>query len=137
MVERTITRTIEGSTEREIIFALLKDPARIPEWAPAFADEVLPSENNSWKVLKLGETFSLTVVIEPRSWTVDYLRTVAPGLQGGAFIRLLPRPGGGTVVTMTLPIPSASDANQVGKFWRWNCPHCSPWLKEKSGNPLA
>lgn len=115
MVERTVTRTIEGSIERELIFALLKDPARIPEWAPAFADKVLPFGNDSWKVLKLGELFSLTVVIEPRSWTVDYLRTVAPGVQGGAFIRLLPRPGGGTVVTMTLPIPSASDATKVSK----------------------
>src|SRR5450631_2276530 len=36
--------------------------------------------------------------------TVDYLREIAPGGEGGAYIRAIPRPGGGSVVVMTLPL---------------------------------
>ena len=35
--------------------------------------------------------------------TVDYLREIAPGREGGAYIRVIPRPGGGSVVVMTVP----------------------------------
>jgi len=34
--------------------------------------------------------------------TVDYLREVAPGREGGACIRAVPRPG--SVIVMTLPL---------------------------------
>ncbi len=36
--------------------------------------------------------------------TVDYLREIAPGREGGAYIRVIPRPGGGSVVVMTVPL---------------------------------
>ena len=35
---------------------------------------------------------------------MDYLREVAPGREGGAYIRAGPRPGGGSVIVMTLPL---------------------------------
>ncbi len=53
----------------------------------------------------------MRVVTNQDAGTVDYLREIAPGRKGGAYIRALPRPGGGSVVVMTLPIvPGAQPA---------------------------
>lgn len=49
----------------------------------------------------------------PSSRTVDYLREAAPGKQGGAYLRVLQRPNGGSVVVMTLPILMGSDAEKA------------------------
>ena len=51
--------------------------------------------------------------------TVDYLRQVAPGREGGAYIRAVPRPGGGSVVTMTLPLlPDVDPADTAATLAR-------------------
>jgi hypothetical protein len=84
--------------------SLLADARRIPEWAPAFADEVTGDAESGWRVTKDGRTFSLRVVVSPDAGTVDYLRDIAPGREGGAYVRSTPRPGGGSVVVMTVPV---------------------------------
>ena len=83
--------------------ALLTDPRRIPDWAPAFADLVTEYNQSGWRALKSGRTFALRVVMKQDAGTVDYLREIAPGREGGAYIRVIPRPGGGSVVVMTVP----------------------------------
>jgi hypothetical protein len=45
--------------------------------------------------------------------TVDYLLEVAPGQENGAFIRALPRLGGGCVIAMTIPVRPGADAAEV------------------------
>ncbi len=53
----------------------------------------------------------MRVVTQRDAGTVDYLREIAPGREGGAFLRVVPRPGGGSVVVMTLPLaPGAEQA---------------------------
>ena len=45
--------------------------------------------------------------------TVDYLREVAPAREGGAYLRAVPRPGGGTVIVMTLPLLPDTDPEDI------------------------
>jgi len=52
------------------------------------------------------------VAVNQDAGSVDYLREVTPGREGGAYIRAVPRPGGGGVITMTLPLlPSVDPAD--------------------------
>jgi hypothetical protein len=55
----------------------------------------------------------LLVVDARGSGTVDYLREVAPGRKGGAYLRVLPRPGHGSVVVMTVPLAPGADSAAV------------------------
>ena len=113
MPDRTVTRTIEDDLDPDAIFAVLIDPNLIPQWAPAFADAVESVASDAWQVTKNGERFVMHLAASAASRTVDYLREVAPGRQGGAYIRVLPRPGGGSVVAMTLPVTGNADAESV------------------------
>ena len=113
MADRTVTRAIETDVEADVILAILKDPRLIPRWAPAFADTVEVDTKNGWRVVKDDAAFSLELVISPSSRTVDYLREIAPGKRGGAYIRVLQRPGGGSVVVMTLPVAGGANVEAV------------------------
>ena len=104
MDRRTETQSIESHIDPRGIVALLTDPSRIPDWAPAFANLVTGDNQSGWRALKSGQTFALRVVMKHDAGTVDYLREIAPGREGGAYIRVIPRPGGGSVVVMTVPL---------------------------------
>jgi hypothetical protein len=99
--------------EADVILAILQDPRLIPRWAPAFADTVEADTKNRWRVVKGGAAFSLELAISSSSRTVDYLREIAPGKRGGAYIRVLQRPGGGSVVVMTLPVAGGANVEAV------------------------
>ncbi len=101
---RTETRVIEGDIGPAAVFELLNDPSRIPEWAPDFADSVIPSAGTGWTASKAGQAFAFDVEATRTTLTVDYLREIAPGQKAGAYVRVLPRPGGGAVVIMTVPV---------------------------------
>ncbi len=108
---QTETRSIESGAEPAAFVALLADPTRIPDWAPTFADAVTGDDQFGWRATKGGQGFNVRVVTNREAATVDYLREIAPGQEGGAFIRVVPRPGGGSVVVMTLPLaPGAEQA---------------------------
>ena len=106
---RTETQSIESGADPESVVALLAQPGGMPEWAPAFADMVTGEDRSGWRATKDGREFSLRVVVNREACTVDYLREVAPGREGGAYIRAVPRPGGGSVVIMTLPLLAGVD----------------------------
>jgi Polyketide cyclase / dehydrase and lipid transport len=106
---RTVTDSIESRTDPAILVALLADPRRSPEWAPAFADAVTGDGSSGWRAAKDGRDFTFRVAARPDAGTVDYLREIAPGTEAGAYIRVIPRPGGGSVVVMTLPVPPGGD----------------------------
>ncbi len=107
--ERTETQSIESDVAPDAVVALLADPRRIPEWAPVFADTVAGDPQAGWRAIKDGREFELRVTTSKDARTVDYLREVAPGREGGAYLRALPRPGAGSVIVMTLPLPPGSD----------------------------
>jgi len=110
MNSRTLTQSAESNAGPGVIVALLSDPTRIPNWAPAFADMVTGDACSGWRATKSGHDFALRVVVEENAGTVDYLREIAPGQEGGAYIRVLPRPGGGSVVVMTIPVLPGAEA---------------------------
>jgi hypothetical protein len=101
---RTATRSVETEAEPGAVVSLLADVRRVPEWAPAFADEITGDAESGWRVTKDGRTFSLRVAVSADAGTVDYLREIAPGREGGAYLRSVPRPRGGSVVVMTVPL---------------------------------
>jgi len=106
---RTETQSIESDVAPDAVVALLADPRRLPEWAPAFADTVAGDAQSGWRAVKDGRQFELRVATSTDARTVDYLREVAPGREGGAYLRAVPRPGRGSVIVMTLPVPPGSD----------------------------
>jgi hypothetical protein len=113
MANRTETQSIESDLDPDAIFAILVDPTNLPQWAPTFADQVERDAHNIWQISKDGSTFSLEVAATPSARTLDYLRNVAPGKRGGAYLRVLPRPSGGSVVVMTIPIAPGADPQKV------------------------
>ncbi len=113
MSSRTVTRSIESDLEPEAILSVLNDPARLPEWAPAFADKVEHNPQSGWRVTKGGESFSVQVNVSTVAGTVDFLREMTGGKRGGAYARVFPRPMGGSVVVFTVPIAPGSDPQQV------------------------
>ena len=93
----TETQTIELDVAPAIVFDILADPRRLPEWAPAFADRVSQDPTQGWQVTKGDDRFAIRMVAFPQSGTVDYLRQITSGREGGAYIRVLPKPTGGSV----------------------------------------
>ncbi len=57
----------------------------------------------------------MDVLSNPSSLTVDYLREMSDGKRGGAFIRVMPKPLGGSVVVMTVPVSQAVGSAQVAQ----------------------
>jgi len=113
---RTVTQGAETDAQPDAMLAILMDPRHIPQWAPAFADAVEADGQDGWRVRKDGSAFPFKVVAAQSSRTVDYLREIASGKQGGAYLRVLPRPGGGSVVVMTLPVPAGVNAETVSEI---------------------
>ncbi|MDQ6606171.1 MAG: SRPBCC family protein [Actinomycetota bacterium] len=111
----TATASLECDTTPSALLALIGDPRQIPRWAPAFADTVTGGASSGWLVSKNGQTFALRVLARPEAGTVDYLREIAPGDEGGAYLRVVPRIGGGSVVVITVPVPSGGDPAAVAE----------------------
>jgi hypothetical protein len=118
MAGRTITDSIETDAALAPLLALLENASAIPQWAPAFADHVTSQSDGRFTVTKGPNTFKLRVATERSSGCVDYLREMAPGVEGGAYIRVFPRPQGGSVIVMTVPLGPTSDAEAVGEELR-------------------
>ncbi len=102
---RTVTQSIESEASPDAVVGVLAQAPRIPEWAPAFVDRVTGDARSGWLATKDGRDFALRVMVDQSAGTVDYLREVAPGREGGAYLRAIPRPGGGSVIAMTVPLP--------------------------------
>jgi hypothetical protein len=62
-------------------------------------------------VTKGGDAFDMELFANESTLTVDYLRDMAGGIRAGAYIRVMPRPLGGSAVAMTVPVgPNATSA---------------------------
>lgn len=118
MTDRTETQSIEIDADRDAVLELLSDPRQLPEWAPAFADTISGDAQAGWRATKDGQDVEFRVVSRRDAGTVDFLREVAPGRQGGAYLRVVPRPGGGAVIVMTLPLSPGIDPAAVAATLR-------------------
>jgi len=104
---------METAADPASVLALLADARRIPGWAPGFADAVTSAGGARWRAVRDGRDFVFRTAVSLDAGTVDYLREVAPGREGGAYLRVVPRPGGGCVVIMTLPVLPGTDPADV------------------------
>jgi Polyketide cyclase / dehydrase and lipid transport len=100
----TVTDAVECGADVAAMLAVLGDPTRLPQWAPGFADQVHGDHASGWTAVRDGRAFDIVVAVNERAGTVDYLRRLAPDRMGGAYLRVIPAPDGGTVITMTLPL---------------------------------
>ena len=108
---QTVTRVIATDVEPFPIYRVLADASNIPKWAPVFADALELVNPTQYQVTKNGETFALEVILHSSAHAVDYLRHMTGGRRGGAYIRVTPRPLGGSTVIMTVPLgPGAEEA---------------------------
>ena len=115
MSARTVTRTIDVDAAPERVLEAIGDPRRIPDWAPAFADSIEKTEIG-WTAIKDNHQFSIRIAIDPATGCFDILREIAPGEQGGLFMRVLPRPGAGSVVVATIPIVPTSSPERTSSI---------------------
>jgi hypothetical protein len=113
MQARTVTRSIDVETSPDLVLDVVRDPARIPTWAPAFADSIEP-DGDGWRVTRNNRAFHVRVKVDHSMRCVNIVRDIAPAEEGGLFMRILPRPGGGSVIVATIPIVPGSDADRTG-----------------------
>lgn len=100
---RSSTRTIEIDAEPDVVFDTIKDPRRLSGWALDFVDAVeVDAETGAITARKGDASFGLRVLDDDRTRTVDFLVGDA---SIGAYCRVLPTFGGGSVVTFTQPVP--------------------------------
>ncbi len=111
MLTQTVTRSFECDLEPGELYNVLADVRNIPKWAPAFADMIECIDQTHCRATKNGEDFPLEVSLHPTAGAVDYTREMPNGKRGGAYIRVTPRPLGGSTITMTVPIgPNATES---------------------------
>jgi hypothetical protein len=113
MSTQTVTRAIESDFEAKLIYLKLADVSLIPLWAPVFADKVERAHETTFHVTKGGDAFDMELFANESTLTVDYLREMANGKRGGAYIRVMPKPLGGSVVVMTVPVGPNTTSAQV------------------------
>jgi hypothetical protein len=116
MATQTVTHAVESDSEPTKFFNLLAAVENIPKWAPVFADSIERIGDSRYRVRKNGEAFEMDVVANPSACTVDYIREMPNGKRGGAFIRVTPRPLGGSSITMTVPIAANTTEADVAKI---------------------
>jgi len=115
MSNQTVTRAAESELEPGAIYAVLAEAGNLPKWAPVFADAVERVDETHLRVAKGGDAFNVELLLNRAAGTVDYIREMSNNRRGGAYIRVTPRPLGGSAVTMTVPLgPNTSDA-EVGR----------------------
>ena len=115
MPTQTVTRTAESDLESGEIFNVLAEASDIPKWAPVFADHIERIGDTCYEVTKGDESFKLEVILHRPAGTVDYVREIANRKRVGAYIRVTPRPLGGSSITITVPIGTNTNELDVAR----------------------
>jgi uncharacterized protein YndB with AHSA1/START domain len=106
--DRAETRSISIAAPPAAVLALVGDPRRLPEWAPAFARGVEP-DGDDW-LIDTGEGHArITVRVSPQHGIVDLLSATDP--TRGAFSRVVHnRDGSEFLFTLVFPDGTAETA---------------------------
>jgi hypothetical protein len=115
MPSQTVTRAAESDLEPGSIYTVLAHASNVPKWAPGFADAIERIEDARYRVTKNGQTFNVEVYLHPSAGTVDYVREMPNGKRGGAYLRVTPRPLGGSTTTITVPVGPTTSESEVAK----------------------
>jgi hypothetical protein len=105
------TRSISIAAPPDAVLAVVGDPRRLPEWAPAFASAVEP-QGDDWLIGSGDAQFAIAYRVSAEHGTVDLLRP--DDLTYGARMRVLHNHAGSELVfTLVFPAgvpPEAIDA---------------------------
>lgn len=112
---QTITRAAESDLEPVVLYKVLAEVSNVPKWAPVFADAIERIDETHFRVTKNGATFNMEVFLHQSAGTVDYIREMPNNKRGGAYIRVTPRPLGGSVVSMTVPVAPNANESDIAK----------------------
>jgi hypothetical protein len=99
------TRSISIAAAPQDVLAVVGDPRRLPDWAPAFASAVEPSGDH-WLIGSGDAQFPIAVRVSPEHGTVDLVSTTDP--TRGAFTRVVHNQGGSEYL-FTLFFPDGTD----------------------------
>jgi hypothetical protein len=106
--DRAETRSISIAAPPAAVLALVADPQRLPEWAPAFARGVQP-DGDDWLIDTAEGQARITVRVSPEHGTVDLLRATDP--TRGAFSRVVHNHDGSEYLfTLFFPAGTAESA---------------------------
>jgi hypothetical protein len=106
------TQTISIPAPRDTVLDLVADPARLPEWAPAFAPVIRP-DGDDWIVGEGDQELRIHVRVSRELGTVDFLAAAAlPSREIGAFPRVVPH-GDGGAYTFTQLFPDDMDDAEI------------------------
>jgi Polyketide cyclase / dehydrase and lipid transport len=115
MQNQTVTRAAEADFGPAEIYEFLTQVGNLPQWAPVFADAIERVDDRHFRVTKSGDTFRLEVVSHVSAGAVDYIREMTDNKRGGAYIRVTPRPLGGSTITMTVPLGPNTTESEVAR----------------------
>jgi hypothetical protein len=116
MRNQTVTRFIETDKSPAAILHVLQEPTNITQWAPVFADAMELVDGMRYRVTKGEDTFLVEISVNAPAGCVDYLRDMPDGNRAGAYVRVAPRPKGGSTITMTVPVSPTTTEKEVAEI---------------------
>jgi uncharacterized protein YndB with AHSA1/START domain len=105
------TRSISIAAPPAAVLALVADPLRLPEWAPAFARGVQP-DGDDWLIDTGDGQARITIRVSGEHGTVDLLRATDP--TRGAFSRVIPNHDGSEYL-FTLVFPAGTPETAIAR----------------------
>ena len=105
---RANTQTVSIEAAPGAVVAFLADGRNLPKWAVGFAKTVVPREDG-WLVTTGAGEMMVRIESDPRRGTVDFLMTPAPGVEGLAAARVVPRGDASEVVFTQFQLPDMPD----------------------------
>jgi hypothetical protein len=89
---RADTQSVSIEAHPSKVLELVSDPQNLPRWAVGFARSVR-EEGGRWIVSTGAGEMSVRIESDRATGTVDFLMTVAPGVEALAASRVIPRGG--------------------------------------------
>jgi hypothetical protein len=105
---RADTQSISIEAPPSKVLDLIADPQNLPRWAVGFARAVR-REGDRWIVTTAGGEMPVRIHADPASGAVDFLMTVAPGVEALAASRVVPRGAASEYVFTQFQAPGMPD----------------------------
>jgi hypothetical protein len=97
------------------IYNVLAEVSNTPKWAPVFADVIQRIDDTNYTVTKNGKSFNVEIFQHQSAGTVDYILEMPDNRRGGAYLRVIPRPLGGSTVMINVPVAPDTNESDVAK----------------------
>jgi hypothetical protein len=102
---RSETRSVQIAAPVETVHAYVSDLERLPEWAIGFAKAVRRDGDGFLVSTAAGQEIPIRVETDPALGVVDFVMSVAPGIDLVAPSRVLAHDGGSVYVFTVLQAP--------------------------------